>query len=163
MAASTASGEPKCLSSARLRAGPMPGQLVHDRLGHRLVAPDAVVGDREAVRLVADALQRAAAPACRAAARIGSAVAGQEDLLDALGQRDDGDAALAEALQRLQAGGELALAAVDDHEVRQRGERRVALGVVGRALVLLLPLARSGVTGPPHRREIVAAVDLADA
>src|SRR3954449_3695339 len=35
-----------------------PGQLVHDRLGHRPVAADAVVGDREAVRLVADALEQ---------------------------------------------------------------------------------------------------------
>ena len=54
----TASGEPKCVSSARLRAGPTPGSSSSSDCGHRPVAARAVVGDREAVRLVAHALQQ---------------------------------------------------------------------------------------------------------
>ena len=53
-----------------------------------------------------------------------------EHLLDALRERDDRDAPVAEALQRREAGRELAPAAVDDDQVRQRRERLVALGVV---------------------------------
>src|SRR3712207_7118694 len=42
----------------------------------------------------------------------------EEDLLDALGQRDDHDPALAEGLQRAHARRQLARAAVDDDDVR---------------------------------------------
>ena len=99
MAPSTASGEPKWRSSARLRLGPDARQLVHDRLGHRLVAPDPVVRDREPVRLVAHALEQLQlGRVVRQPQRL--AHAGHEDLLDPLGQRDDRDAALAEALGR---------------------------------------------------------------
>ena len=64
--------------------------------------------------------------------------------------------------QRLQPRGELALAAVDHDQVRQRGERRVALGVVRRALVLLLPLRVAARQDLRHRRVIIAGIDLAN-
>ena len=57
---------------------------------------------------------------------------------------------------------ELALAAVDHHEVRQRGERRVAVGVVGRLLGLLLPLREAARQHLRHRGEIIVALDLAN-
>ena len=41
-----------------LAGRPDAGQLVEDRGGHLLVAPGAVVGDREPVGLVADALEQ---------------------------------------------------------------------------------------------------------
>src|SRR5918992_1274855 len=87
---------------------------------------------------------------------------GLEDLLDPLGQRDDRDAALAEALERLEAGRELALPAVDDDEVGQGRERRVALGVVRRALRLLAPLPVPAGENLAHCSVIVAGLDLAD-
>ena len=101
-------------------------------------APGPVVGDREAVRLVAHALQELER----------RRVVGQddrlrdardEDLLDPLGQRHDRHAAREEPLQRLDPGAELALAAVDHDEARQCCERFVALGVVGADLLLGLP------------------------
>ena len=129
------------------------GQPVEDRLRHRGVAAGAVVGDREAVRLVADALEQLQLRRVVGEHAAGRATPGQEDLLDALGQRDDDDAALAEVRQRLDAGGELALAAVDDDHVGQRGEARVAVLVVGRQLALLGELrARGGAAPPPSRR-----------
>ena len=57
------------MSSARLRAGPMPGRSSRIDVGHRAVAARAVVGDREAVRLVAHALQQLQRRACRGRAR----------------------------------------------------------------------------------------------
>ena len=58
VAATIRSGEPKWLISARLRAGPTPRKLVEDRARHRLVAAVAVEVDREAVGLVAHALEQ---------------------------------------------------------------------------------------------------------
>ena len=52
-----------------LAGGPDARQLVEDRALHRPVAADAVVLDREAVRLVADALEQLQRRASRAAAR----------------------------------------------------------------------------------------------
>ena len=104
-------------------------QLVEDRGGHRVIAPLAVVGDREPVRFVAQPLQQL---------QLGRVVrererrraARDEHLLDPLGERDDEHAALAEALQRPQPGGELTLAAVDDDDVREGREARVVVLVV---------------------------------
>ena len=91
--------------------------------------------------------------------RSGCAHAGHEDLLDPLGERDDGDAAVAEALRRAsRPADELARAAVDHDQVRQRGERRVAVGVVGRALVLPLPLRVPAREHLVHRGEVVVAI-----
>ena len=112
------------LRIARLRAGPDAGQLVEHRGGHRAVAPAAVMGDREAVRLVAHALQQLELRRVVAEEeRLG--IPRPEHLLDPLGQRDDRDAALAEALQHAQPGRELPWAAVDHDEVRQGRERGV--------------------------------------
>ena len=89
------------------------------------------------------------------ASTIGSRRPGDEDLLDALGQRDDRHAALAEAVERAQARRELARAAVDDDEVRQRGERLVALGVVRAEVLLGLPLREPPAEHLLHRGEVV--------
>ena len=53
----TPRAEPKWLSSARLRAAPMPGTSSSSLLRQRLGAAGAVGGDGEAVRLVPQALQ----------------------------------------------------------------------------------------------------------
>ena len=94
----------------------------------------------------------------------GSGVVGQddrlaaprhEDLLDPLGQGDHGHAALPEALEHLQAGRELSLAPVDDHEVGQRREGLVPRRVVRREVLLALPGADPALEHLPHRREVV--------
>ncbi len=116
-----------------------------------------MVGDREAVCLVASALEQL---------QLGGAVveherrgaSGEEDLLDALGQRDHHDTALAKAAQRLQTGGELAFAAVDHDEVGQRGEAGVVLGVVRGEVGLALELREAPAEHLGHRGEVVGAV-----
>ena len=130
------------------------GQLVEQRAGHRAVAAGAVVGDREAVRLVADALQQLQLGG-RVVEHERRAAAGQEDLLDPLGQRDDRDAALAKAVQRAEAGRQLTLAAVDHDQVRQRGEARVVGGVVRGDVRLALPLGEAPAQHLGHRGEVV--------
>ncbi len=85
--------------------------------------------EREPVRLVADPLQEL--EPCGAALehdRLGPA--GDEHLLLALGQRDDGHPRELAGLHRLERRRELALAAVDHDEVRRLGEALVV--VVGR-------------------------------
>src|ERR671919_143267 len=54
----------------------------------------------------------------------------EEDLLLALGQRDDSGAAFDEGAEGAQRRAELALAAIDDDQRGQRGEALVALAVV---------------------------------
>ena len=96
---------PEVLEQRPLARGPDPGQLVEDRaLEHAAVAAAAVVVDREAVRLVADLLQQARG------LRVGGEVerlgaAGDVDLLQPLGEADDGGAALGERRQRPHPGG----------------------------------------------------------
>ena len=53
----TARAVPKCISSARLRLGPMPGTSSRRRRGQALRALGAVGADGEAVRLVAQPLE----------------------------------------------------------------------------------------------------------
>src|SRR4051812_10241102 len=60
-------------------------QLVHDRLGHRLVAAGTVMGDGKAVRLVAHPLQQLQLGRL-VGQHDGIRAARGEDLLDALGQ-----------------------------------------------------------------------------
>src|SRR3954451_22820302 len=129
-------------------------QIVEDRRGHRPVAADPVVRDREAVGLVADALEqlelrRVVVEQDRVR------LAREEHLLDPLGERDDDDPAGAEVLQRLDARAELALAAVYHDQVRQRGERRVVLLVVLGDVELALPLPVAAAEDLGHRREVV--------
>ena len=137
-----------------LAGGPDAGQLVEHRAGHGLVPAAAVVGDREAMRLVADALQQL---------QLGGGVvehqrraaAGDEDLLDPLGQRDHAHALLAKAAQHRQPGAQLALAAVDHDQVGERREARVVGGIVGRDLELPLPLGIAPREHLRHRRVVV--------
>src|SRR4051794_4421834 len=122
-------GRAEVVEQGALPRRPDAGQVVEQGGGHRTVAARAVVGDGEAVRLVAHPLEelqrgRVVTQDDRLAP------AGDEDLLDALGERDDRDAARAEALERPQAGAQLARPAVDDDQVRQRRERLVALWIV---------------------------------
>ena len=80
----------------------------------------ALRGDGEAVGLVADALQQ---PERRRRARDHDRlrIAGDEDLFEPFGEADDGELAVdIYGLQRLDGGGELALAAVDHDEVGPR-------------------------------------------
>ena len=72
---------------------------------------------------------------------------GVNTLLDALGERDDRDAAVAKAAQRPEPGGELAGTAVDHDEAGQRCEARVVVGVVRRFRSLAFPL------GEPTRQD----------
>ena len=65
-----------------------PGELVKHRGGHRPVAADAVVGDGEAMGLVTDALQQLQLR-CVMGEHQRLRAAGEEHLLDPLGQRDD--------------------------------------------------------------------------
>src|SRR4051794_30356591 len=142
---------------------PDAGQVVEQGRGHRAVAARAVVGDGEPVRLVAHALKelqrgRVVAEDDRLAPP------GDEDLLDALSERDDRDAARAEALERAHAGAQLARPAVDDDEVRQGRERLVALGIVRAQVLLRLPLREPPRQDLLHRGEVVghAVLEAAD-
>ena len=129
LAARKRSGEPKCCRMMPLARRADARQLVEHRARHRLVAPAAVELDREAVRLVAGALEQlqlgrvVGQPQRRLHARL-------EHLLDPLGEADHGHAQVAERAQLLQPGGQLAAAAVDHDQRRQRGEALVVLLVV---------------------------------
>ncbi len=114
-----------------------------------------MVGDREAVRLVADALQQL---------QLGRRVVEHERRARGPGRNTssmrlaseiDRHAALAEAAQRPEPGRELALAAVDHDEVRQRREARVVGGVVRRDVRLALPLREAPFEHLGHRGEVV--------
>src|SRR6185437_4367183 len=78
-----------------------------------------VVRDREAMRLIAHALQH---PERRRAPRQSQRLTppGNEDLLLALGQRDRGKPAESRGLERLARGAQLPLPSVDDDEVGER-------------------------------------------
>ena len=148
-AATRRSGEPKCSSSARLRFGPTPRQLVEQRAGHRLVATAAVVVEREPVRLVADPLQQPqglGVAVDRDRVRRGP---GRRPPRAASRARSPPCRARPAAPSDPHPGRELALAAVDHDQVGDRGEALVALGVVGRAVGLLEQLRRPGAPAPP--------------
>src|ERR1700760_398916 len=130
------------------------GELVEQRRRHRAVATRAVMRDREAVRLVAYALQQLQLRG-RVVEHERRAAPGDEQLLDPLRQRDDRDAALAKAGPRTEPGRELALAAVDYDYVRQRCEARVIRRIVRREVGLALPLGEAAREHLGHRREIV--------
>src|SRR5215217_5799556 len=118
------------------------GELVEDRAGHRPVTASTVELDREPVRLVADALEQLQlGRIVRQTER--SAAAGREDLLDPLRQADHGDAEIAERSQLAQARRQLALAAVDHDQRRNRREALVELPVVRAPLALLDVLGHS--------------------
>ena len=120
-ARATALAEPKCASSARLRAAPDPRHLV-ERRRPRLRRPlRPVRADREAVRLVAQPLHevehRVAVPERhrRLAGAVELLLAGVA--VDALGDADHRDLVDAELLQRRAGRRHLPRPAVDQHEV----------------------------------------------
>src|SRR5207245_3336938 len=94
----------------------------------------AVMRDREAVRLIADALNQKHA---RRVALLDDRLRApwREDLLAFLGQREGRNVRVAGRLRDLQRGAELALPTVDEDQVRATGERPIA-----DALHLLAPL-----------------------
>ena len=125
MARRNRSAEPKCCRSARRRAGPTPSSSskieANDRVSRRCRwNPTA---NRCASSLIrCRSWSRASAP------RGGSAPAPRDEhLLDPLRQRHHGDTREVERLHRRERGRELALAAIDDHEVRRCGKRLVVV------------------------------------
>src|SRR5881394_64605 len=93
-----------------------------DRVQHGLKGPLRpellVVGDREAVRLIPDLLERVERGRRRVEHQGVEALA-DVDLLLLLGERDHGEVIEAEVLKHLEPDVELAAAAVDEDEVRQ--------------------------------------------
>ena len=138
VAASTASGEPKCSSSARLRAGPMPGRSSRIDSRHRLVAADPVVGDREAVRLVAHALEQLQLGRVVRRARSASRAPGTKTSSIRLASETTATPRSRKPRSGSSPADELALAAVDHDQVRaareatRRGRRRRASARVWR-------------------------------
>ena len=111
-----------------LRGG-FSGERVENRLPRLCIAAAAVEPEREAVSLVTDPLQELEARRVTAE-RHGLGAARDEDLLLALGEADHGYATIDEGLQRPHPRRQLALAAVDHDQRRQRREAGVALAVV---------------------------------
>ena len=98
-----------------------PGDVVEEALDHRLRPAAAVVGDGEAVRLVAHPLQEVE-PLAGARQDDRVLLAGQPDLLEPLGQAADRDVVDAELVERLLGGRDLRRAAVDDDQAGRVGE-----------------------------------------
>src|SRR2546427_662697 len=104
-------------------------ELVEDRGERARVSPLTVEADREAVSLVADPLQQLKPRRVRGEHdRVGPAW--DEHFLDSLGERHDRDAREIERLHCGKRGGELALPAVDDDEIR-RGRARLVVVLGG--------------------------------
>ena len=126
-------------------------QLVEHRRRHRLVA--AARWCSIAKRCASSRIRCSSCSASESrGSRIGSERPGHEDLLEPLGEADDRHAALGERLERPHPGRELALAAVDHDQRRQRGEARVAVGVVRREVALLEYRASRRTAPPPSPR-----------
>ncbi len=178
--------EPKTRSSARLRVGPTPGRSSNADRTLRLGPHLAVVGDREAMRLVAQSLDEVERRRRgRQHDRLGPA--GQEELLALLGQAGQRQVVQPELVEDLPGGADLARAAVDDDEVGQRAsaaprppsspvrarpeaapEDLLVAGEVVRALdrpdpeAPVLAGARPAVLEDDHAADRVAALDGAD-
>ena len=113
--------EPKWRTSWRRRVSPTPGMPSSTLAGHGAVAQLAVVGDGEAVGLVADPLQQVeglAGPGDDH--RVGHAR--HVHLLHPLGQRHHRQVGAGRGPHRLQGGGQLGPAPVDHDQVRRVGE-----------------------------------------
>ncbi len=112
------------------------GHVVEHRLGHRLAPQLAVVRDGEAVGFVAHLLQQVERlGVARDAHRIG--LPGHVHLFEPLGEAGDAMSSRPELLEHAHRDAELALAAVDEHQV---GRVREALAAA-RAFVALLQVA----------------------
>ena len=123
-----------------MRVGPSPGTSSSTERGHLLVAQLAVVGDGEAVGLVAHLLEQVERlGVARDAHRLRRP--GHVDLLEPLGEAGHRDVLEPELLEHAHRDAELALAAVDEHRLGGYANRLPA----ARALVALL--RGSGGTG----------------
>ncbi len=118
------------------------GDVVERRGRHALAALPAVLGDREAVRLVADALEQVQALG-GTLEDDGVLLPRQPDLLEPLGEAAQRDVVDAEVGQGARRGGDLRRAAVDDDEVRRVREARAPVhGRVGVDLAAARHVAR---------------------
>ena len=136
---------------------PHAGNGAQRRLDGRLAAQRAVEGDAEAVRLVADALQHLEGLRI-AVDEQGVGVAHADHFLEALRQADHRQAVLdAQLAERLVREIQLALAAVDHHQLRQ-----VVGGLFQHARVAAVHdfLHRGVVVGAHHRLDLEFAVVL---
>src|SRR2546421_9923065 len=139
-----------------LAGRPNPGEIVQDRSLHRPVPANPVVLDREPVRLISDPLKELKGTRLTWKEKRPLA-AGHVYLLEPLREADDRDALFDQLPDRGHATGELPLAAVDHHQSGDRGEARVARGVVRGAVTLLEELPQPPRQHLAHRREVVLA------
>ena len=148
--------EPNTRRRACLRLGPTPGRSSKtDRTGS-LGPQVAVIGDREAMGLVAQALDQVQRGRRRRQQdRVGAT--GQEQLLAFLGQAGQRDIVEAELGEDLGRGADLALAAVDDHQVGQPPAELLGTALLGRRCPPEAPPEDLLVAG-----EVVGAVDRLD-
>ena len=139
-----------------LASRPDTAEAVENGTGHRLATAAPMQVEGEAVGLVADPLQEPGGLGV-ARDRHGLGAAGDVDLLEPLGEGDDGRPTLDQRRQRLGADAELALAAVDHDQAREAGEALVELGVVRRALALGDVAVEAPGQHLLHRSEVVGA------
>ena len=146
----TALAEPKCFISARLRCGPMPAISSSGLAPMRLRALGAMRADGEAVRLVAQALDKVEHGIARlehdrpvAAGKMEVLAAGVA--LGPLGDAHHADVVQAEIGQHLAGDRELSGATVDQHEIGPIGKCVVVIRRLG-------PEAGGGEQGRIHSR-----------
>ncbi len=139
------------LEQAGSTGGPETGHVVEHRLGHRLAPQLAVVGDGEAVGFVAHLLQQVEGfGVARDAHRIG--LSRHVHLFEPLGEAGDRDVLEPQLLEHAHRHAQLALAAVDQHQVGRVGEALAA----ARAFVAVLQVATEAAGEHLlHRREVV--------
>ena len=103
------------------------GAVVEGAFLHAAAVEELVVAVREAVRLVADALEKLeGTPVVRDEEGIG--FAGEEHLLALFRQPDDGQFLQAQCPELFERAGKLALATIDDHQIRKHDLRLALLG-----------------------------------
>ena len=137
--------EPNSLSRRCLRVGPEPGDVVEHRLRHLLAAQLAVVRDREAVRLVAHLLQQVQRLGIARDAHRLAAGPGRYTSSNRLARLRDADVFEPELLEHAHRDAELALAAVDQQQVRRVRE---ALARVRAFVALAEVVAEPRVSAP---------------
>ena len=124
----TALTPPSSLTSRFLRVSPEAGDVVEHARGHALVAQLAVVGDGEAVGLVADALEQVERLGlARDADRVGLARARRPPRTAWPARPPGSPRRRPELLEHPHGHAELALAAVDEEQLRRVGELAGAL------------------------------------
>ena len=135
--------DPNTFISSRLRFGPDAGQVVEGGPDASLGAQVAVVGDGEAMRLVAESLDEVEGRRGRRQEdRFGRAW--QEQLLAFLGEPGQRQVVEAELVEDRLGGAHLALAAVDDDEVGHRPAARLLDPLLARSA-----WRGTGGAGPP--------------